>query len=165
MTIFMRISDILNKICEKIVIATIGGYIVVMFVQVILRNFLPQYAFPWADGVCRYLFIWSVFIGAAVAAKRKGHIAVTLLPDILKKKKAKSYAIIVGIITLCFLAIMFITTYTGLILVEVGLIQQSDSLPISVSWVYAALPLGGVIVIYQLFVTALSDFLTKEASE
>ena len=54
--------------------------VVLMTAQVILRfGFnMPQ---AWAEEVDRYLFIWSVYLGALVALVRGSHIRVTFVVD------------------------------------------------------------------------------------
>ena len=54
--------------------------VVLMAAQVILRFGFsrPQ---AWAEEVDRYLFIWSVYLGALVALQRGSHIRVTFAVD------------------------------------------------------------------------------------
>ena len=60
---------------------------VVMFLQVVMRYVFKQ-SLSWSDELCRYAFIWMIFIGISYAVKRDLHIKVDILEQffpILKK--------------------------------------------------------------------------------
>lgn len=58
----------------------LGAAVALMAAQVVLRFGFnrPQ---AWAEEVDRYLFVWSVYLGAVIAVIRDTHIRVTVLVD------------------------------------------------------------------------------------
>lgn len=55
-----------------------GATVTLTFTQVILRTFFnePQ---AWAEEVSRYIFVWVVFLGAAIAVYRDTHIRLDVV--------------------------------------------------------------------------------------
>lgn len=158
----LKISNGMDKVATVITFLAIAGYIVVMFLQVVLRNLAPEYALPWADGVCRYCFIWGSFMGAALAVKRRQHIAITVVTDSLKG--------IPKIISTLFIALMFLVVLTitfviGLKGIQLTSVQKADSLPIAAAWIYAAIPTGALFSIFQLVATTLEDLFSRKQSD
>ena len=35
----------------------------------------------WTEELARYLYVWACYLGAAVALRRRSHIAITLVAD------------------------------------------------------------------------------------
>jgi C4-dicarboxylate transporter DctQ subunit len=62
-----------------------GATVTLTFLQVILRTFFnePQ---AWAEEVSRYIFVWVVFVGAAIAAYRDNHIRLDLVDNLLRPR-------------------------------------------------------------------------------
>jgi TRAP-type C4-dicarboxylate transport system permease small subunit len=79
--------------------------VVLMTAQVILRFGFnaPQ---AWAEEVDRYLFIWSVYLGAAVALIKGTHIRVTFVVDQIPGGEALSQWLtrIIGVLAFGFTA-------------------------------------------------------------
>lgn len=61
----------------------VAAIVLLTFTQVVLRFGFnrPQ---AWAEEVGRYLFVWIVFLGAAVAAARDTHIKVDSLTEMMQ---------------------------------------------------------------------------------
>jgi TRAP-type C4-dicarboxylate transport system permease small subunit len=55
--------------------------VVLMSFQIFLR-FVFNAPLTWTEEVGRYLFVWSVYLGSAVAVAKKAHIRVTILIDL-----------------------------------------------------------------------------------
>ena len=63
-------------------VAMISGMIVVVSMQIASRYLLDA-SLIWSEEVARLLFICMVFVGAALLARRREHLAVTALVDLL----------------------------------------------------------------------------------
>jgi TRAP-type C4-dicarboxylate transport system permease small subunit len=66
------VSSIEEYLCE----ALLAFFMVVLFLQILLRQFF-QYSLPWGEELATYLFVWFAYLGAVVAAKRSAHNRVT----------------------------------------------------------------------------------------
>ncbi|MFZ5562766.1 MAG: TRAP transporter small permease [Thermodesulfobacteriota bacterium] len=61
------------------------------FSQVVLRNFF-DFGFVWVSEVLRAEVIWIVFVGASLAADRKSHLRIDILPRLLKNRITRHLA-------------------------------------------------------------------------
>jgi TRAP-type C4-dicarboxylate transport system permease small subunit len=70
----------LRRLLTVVASAFLGCAVVLMSMQVILRFGFnaPQ---AWAEEVDRYLFVWSVYLGATLALMKGTHIRVTFAVD------------------------------------------------------------------------------------
>ena len=57
--------------------------IVITFIQVFCRYILNA-ALPWAGELTIFLFIWVIFLGAAITLSKGLHIGVDIFTSILK---------------------------------------------------------------------------------
>ncbi len=155
-----KISDGVDKVALVGTMIAIIGYIVVMFLQVALRNLAPRHALPWADGVCRYCFIWSAFLGSALCIKRRQHIAITTLTDYLGGNAKRLSMIFNAII---FAILLVITIKVGIRAIEITSRQKSDTLAwLPASYIYASIPIGAAFSVFQLIVTTLNDVINYD---
>ena len=128
--------------------------IIIMSFMLILTftNVTGRYVFRksifFSEELARFLFVWVVFLGAAIIIKDKGHVAVTLLTDKLKGRKSGFLLeIILGICGYIFLAIVFIG---GMKLAGTMNIYSSAALEIPMGYIDWAIPLGtGIMMIHH----------------
>ena len=145
--ILNKISDMLDRLCKGLAVSSIAALIIIMFIQVLKRAIMGS-AITWADGTARYLLIWSTFLGATVATKESGHISLTFIQD---KLKGKPKMVFECILMLGFAVLAIFTLYAGIMVLEYVIPQKSDSLPISVAWIYGAIPFCEAIIAVHLF--------------
>lgn len=150
--ILNNVSDKINKVCEVLAVTCVVVLVVIMSSQIFTRAFMGH-AITWVDGTSRYMLIWSTFLGATIAAKEAGHIQLTFILDRLRGK-----ARIIGdcIVSLLFMILAAAVVQAGILAVELVIPQKSDTLPISVAWIYAAIPVCEAIIFYHLFVDLLN---------
>lgn len=100
---FKLISKIIGHINQKIAAIGISAGVAVAFTNVVAR-----YAFDaslvWATELSIFLFLWSVFFGAAYCFKKDAHIAVTIVLDNVSSRIAKAMLLISHLVTFVFLA-------------------------------------------------------------
>jgi TRAP-type C4-dicarboxylate transport system permease small subunit len=86
-----KLNDLIGKVEGFLLTFILVVMIGLAFTQVILRNFFNS-GITWADVVVRHLVLWVGFIGASVASKEDGHLAMDLvsrfLPDKLRRPTA-----------------------------------------------------------------------------
>jgi TRAP-type C4-dicarboxylate transport system permease small subunit len=124
---------------------------VLIFVNVVLRM-TEQNGIDIAEEAPRYLFVWMTFVGAIVAMREHGHIAVNVfvlrMPLFLKKI---CYAVCNILILVCC-GFMF---YSGFLQWEIIYETISPVLQISMLFVYGitfiAAPFIGINALYNIF--------------
>ncbi|HEX7786978.1 MAG TPA: TRAP transporter small permease [Methylomirabilota bacterium] len=129
----------------------IEGLLLVMMVVLCLDVFLGVFSryvigrtFTWYDEIARLLFVWIVFLGAAVGVRRSAHFRLHLLIDRLGPR-ARRLAHAFGVLTLIGFGLVLIQQ--GWKLVELGQFQRTPVMGLSKQWVYASVPAGGILII------------------
>ncbi|MBQ9495226.1 MAG: TRAP transporter small permease [Treponema sp.] len=82
--------------CSFLIITT-----VLVIVNVFTRYFLKT-AIYWSEEVATGCFVWSVFLGAAAAYKRKMHVSVDMLVNLAKGKARACISIVMDMLLALF---------------------------------------------------------------
>lgn len=80
-----KVNDVISKV--ELLLMSISMVILtaVMSWQVLTRYFIGIPA-TWAEELCRYLFIWTSFVGSAYAVWMSEHIEIDLIDNVIKAK-------------------------------------------------------------------------------
>jgi len=123
------------------------GLMLVLVVDVFLgvwSRYVLQATFQWYDEVARLCFVWMVFLGAASAVRRGAHFRLHLLIDRFGPRLRRATDLVVGLLVVAFGGVL---VAGGLAMWPVARRQVSDSLELSMVCFYAALPIGGALMI------------------
>ena len=142
MTVVARI----NSAVQVLLAILLGVATVSIALQVTIRFLLTRLdisiSAPWTEELCRYSVIWLVFLGAAVLCRQGRLIAVDYLLHRLTPKAARWVQIFAGLITLAF---FIIVGWLGLKMAITSVHETSPVMRISMSYVYAAVPVSAVL--------------------
>ena len=120
--------------------------VVLSFVQVIARYVL-QVSTPWTEEVARLVFVWAVFMGAAVGVKRNIHTRVDLVFNRLPPAAAEW--VLTGMdALLAALAVVMVLYGSQLVLSTRA--DHSTSLGYPRNLFYIPVPLGGILMLWYL---------------
>ena len=100
--------------------------------------------FTWYDEIARACFVWVVFLGAAVGVKRGAHFGLHMLVDMLPKPARRLAGFVTPAVIIAFSGVLVVQ---GLAFMEFGRFQQLPVMGISKVWIYAAMPVGGALMI------------------
>jgi TRAP-type C4-dicarboxylate transport system permease small subunit len=130
------------------VLGYLGGLILAImaaavFVQVVLR-FLGRTGIDGLDEVPRYLFVWLVMIGAASAMQRGQHTVLDYFVNLLGPR---SRAVVLLLTNAVGIALFVYLIKLSLVLVPNAQLQTSAGLGLPLGWVFAAIPIGAVLII------------------
>ena len=131
----------LTRFVEWMLVAFSILIFVVVFLQVLFRYLLRQPLF-WAEELPRYLLIWMSFLAAALAQKTDAHINITLCLAPLSARARQALKILTDAIVLAFLWVLI---YSGGLVTSITAHHRSTALQIPMGVVYAALPVGAVL--------------------
>ena len=133
----------LGNIVEGVLLVMMVALCADVFLGVFSRYVLVR-TFTWYDEIARLLFVWIVFLGAAVGVKRGVHFRLHLLvdrfPPVLQR-----LTVIFGILVM--MGFGWILIQQGWKLVELGQFQQTAVMGLSKQYIYLSVPVGGVLVI------------------
>ncbi len=123
--------------------AVLGAMTLAVFVQVVFR-FSGRAGFDGLDEIPRYLFVWLVMLGAAAAMYRGEH---TALDFFVMKFPPRARALVAVVTHAAGIALFLSLIKTSLVLVPNAQLQISAGLELPLGYVYAAVPVGAVLII------------------
>jgi TRAP-type C4-dicarboxylate transport system permease small subunit len=130
---------IIDWICLGLMVALVVDVFLGVFSRYVL-----QATFQWYDEVARLCFVWTVFLGAAVAVRRGAHFRLHLLIDRFSPRLRHATDLLVGLLVVVFGGVL---VAGGVAMWPVARRQVTDSLELSMLWFYGALPVGGALMI------------------
>ncbi|MFF2889678.1 TRAP transporter small permease [Paenibacillus sp. NPDC057967] len=152
--------DVVNKLVGYIVGTMLMVMSVLVIVQIISR-FVVDVPIHWTEELARYLMIYTVFLGAALALRHHKLIAVEVLAETIKPKPRKILKIAVMLITIVFMVIL---TVKGFEMMPIVSKQTSSAMGMPMSMAYMAIPIGAILMIMNAIVVIM-EFLTNEHVE
>lgn len=144
MGMLTRINASLEKLAEALTIVFLGGIAIVVPLEVFNR-YITGHMFTWSTEFCQYSFVWASMMGAAAGLRKGGQVAITSLKDRLEKVSAGAARALQAVIYAIMLVFLAVMTWYGIVQVIVNYTQKSSTMSIPMSYPYAALPLGFVI--------------------
>ena len=132
------------------VIAMLSSMALIVGANVTLR-YTTNHSLPWADEAARYLMIWMTFVGAGLALRQGGHVAITNLHDFMSTRSQRVLRAAIVVVLLLFFAFM---VYVGLQYMDRARFQKTPALRLSFLYVYAAMPVGFALLIVHLLLIA-----------
>ncbi len=154
-----RVSDMVHRITEVLLLIVLTGMSLVVFLQVLFRYVLNLPLF-WTEEFARYCLVWASLLGAAVATKRGQHIAVSFVMERLPVRPRR-FLTVVALLSVA--VILGIIMWGGIQLVIVTRTQISPALRISMSIPYAAVPVGAAVMLLHTIVLIIQA--TKPSAE
>jgi TRAP-type C4-dicarboxylate transport system permease small subunit len=104
------VDELCNKIQRILAIlagALFAGVFAVTVLNIVLRN-LAGLAWLWIPGASRLLFIWTVFMGAAVLYHRNDHLMMDFFIAKLQGQRKRRLEIVINCVFLVFLVLVII---------------------------------------------------------
>jgi TRAP-type C4-dicarboxylate transport system permease small subunit len=129
----------------------VEGLLLLMMVALCADVFLGVFSryvigstFTWSDEIARLLFVWIVFLGAAVGVRRTAHFRLHLLVDRLPAG-VRRVVDVFGVLVLMGFGLVLIQQ--GWKLVELGQFQRTPVMGLSKQYIYLSVPAGGALII------------------
>jgi TRAP-type C4-dicarboxylate transport system permease small subunit len=125
---------VLAVACIALAIAALSGLF-----QIIAR-FVLQQPSDWTEVLTRTMIIWSVYLGLAAALRGGALLSVDLLYRVASR--TPYLKVLRALITACTLFFLVMVVWFGWDVVHRVRFQNLAGLEISISWAYAAVPVG-----------------------
>src|SRR5512134_1446454 len=147
MTLLARLAA---RAIDGAAIAAFVGMFACVLAQVVFRYFLDD-PLVWSDELARYLFVWCAFLGWVIGARRRSHLAVSVVEARLSARGRDALALIGALVAIAFAAIL---AFYGVRIAERNLDVSTTTLFFSFGVVYAIVPLAAVAVGWHALVDA-----------
>ena len=147
-----KINDVIEKILMVLAGSLFAAFILTVLYQVVARNYL-KISVSWTDEVAMACFIWAVFIGAAVALRKRKHYVIDIFPPqfVVTQRILRLFG------SVACLPLIYVLVVHGNVLVDMGWNRRSVALGTPMAYVFAALPVAGVAMVLFSIETILDD--------
>ncbi|HZG55294.1 TRAP transporter small permease [Paenibacillus sp.] len=156
----VKLVDGLNKLVGAAVAVMLGTMAILIIVQVFCR-FVINYPLHWTEELARYLMVYVVFLGSALALRHSKLVAIEAVAEALKPKARKWLKIVVMLVSIVFFVVLL---KQGIDIQSVVSRQTAAGLGIPMSIPYAAIPIGAALLLLNA-IAVIMESLTTPATE
>jgi TRAP-type C4-dicarboxylate transport system permease small subunit len=155
------IARIWDKSLEVVVATSYAVIVVVGFAQVLFR-FVFESPLSWSEELVRYVFIWSVFLTAAIGFNLNSHISIDFLTTWYPPRLQRMVALVSWGCVILGVVVVFVL---GMQLIQSPSVwlQKSPAMEISMTLPYAAIPVGCVVMMVNILRAAWRTWQGKQA--
>ncbi len=143
----------LKSVNRRAVVAEklLAGSLVFAVFVVVLLQVVMRYVFerpnPWTEELSRFGFIWLSMLGAALAVELGSHFVFDQLVGVLRSKLQTA----IRLCATAFVAAMAVALIVlGIELVALASGQRSPALNLPISWIYASVPVAGLLMLLHI---------------
>lgn len=148
---YLSTLDVVNRVVGWIVGIMFALSTIAVLIQVFVRFVLPSMGLtisaPWTEESARYLVAWSVFLGVGVLCRHARLITVEFVAHILPRPYGWSVRVLGVLLTIFFFICLL---RTGIEWTAMSAIEASPVMRIPMSWIYASMPVGSALAIFNL---------------
>lgn len=136
---------VLTRICDavagagKAFLGVCMAAIVLITIAAVWWRYILNAPIAWIEQVSNMLFIWIVFVGAAILYRQQLHIAVDVFVRMLPERMTSLIFWMIEIANLCFILILF--GYSLKLSIDV-LDTTTGALDITPAWFYFSAPVA-----------------------
>lgn len=135
--------NVFDNIEEYLLILLFPVLVIVVFTATMIRYF-TVYSLPWSEELARYTMVWMAYLGASLGVKKNAHLGVSALMDAMPEKLQPFLTFLRLGIIIVFNLLIVIFAYQ-IIQRQIQMDQVSPAMRIPISWAYAAIPVGSVL--------------------
>ena len=133
----------LSRVVEGLIILGASVILTIVTIEVGLRYIFGQ-SLIFTEELSRYLMVWIVFLGGAIAIRDGSHIKITVLVKHFSHKTQQVLSLIAYTLTAFFLVIISVE---GIRILPRQLYQMCITIDISLFYFYLAIPTGSILMI------------------
>jgi len=141
-----RLEALLVQANRWLIIALMTVMAVIVFANVVLR-YTTGDSLVWGEEVARHLMIWGTFLGAGLALRFGGHVAIDNLHRAVGPTAARVLRLVVVVLIAIFCLVMAWNSGRYAWLMR---FQTTSATGIPFAYVYAALPVGFTLMLIHL---------------
>lgn len=139
------LTDTVDRVLRWLLVGLMGVAVLNVLWQVFTR-FVVDAPSGFTEELARYLLIWVGILGSGYAAGKRSHLALELLPERLEGRSLHRLRLVIEACVLTFALLVMVGGGIRLVYILLSTGQTSSSLDILVGYVYAAVPLSGLVI-------------------
>jgi TRAP-type transport system small permease protein len=160
--VFVKWIDKLNHLLQILLGLVLATMTLVVFYQVVVRFVLTalgeQISAPWTEELARYLMIWMVFVGGAVASRKADSLAVEALVQAVPPRIGRVVKIASHLLSLVFYAIIFMI---GFYWTQFGGTETAPVMKVPMIYVYSSMSFGAVLTILNTITLLVDTYVNR----
>ncbi len=114
----------------------------------VFTRFVLRHPSSFTEELARYMMIWVGLLGSAYAAGKKSHLALDLVTSRLTGARKRFSEMFVHGAVLLFALTVLVGGGGRLVYIQLSLGQQSAALQMKLGYVYLAVPLAGLFIVF-----------------
>ncbi len=131
---------------EILVMLAFVSMVAIGFVSTVLRGVPGWGGLYWAEEIIRYACIWMVFLASGLTIRYAVHFRVDLLFSLFPARGQRWFWYFAFAVMIWFELVLI---WFGSRVTILNMEQQSTSLEFPMGYVYAALPVGGALMLFE----------------
>jgi C4-dicarboxylate transporter DctQ subunit len=151
----------LSRMVEGLIILSASVILTIVTIEVGLR-YIFGHSLIFTEELSRYLMVWIVFLGGAIAIRDGSHIKINVFVIRLNTKIRQILQTVAHALTLAFLVVI---TIEGIRILPRQLYQMCITIDISLFYFYLAIPTGSILMIIFLLPYIKKSFSEKPAGD
>lgn len=147
----MKTADVLfNKVCRimEIILVAIFGLLVVDVLGQVFSRYVLNTSFAFTEELARFSLIWLSILGAAYLNAKREHLSMDFLYQKFSASGRKKALYFIEVCILLFALIVMVIGGFNLVYTTLHLGQLSGTLRIPLGYIYAILPISGLLIIW-----------------
>jgi TRAP-type C4-dicarboxylate transport system permease small subunit len=135
-----RFTAVYARLLDWLLAASVLILLIPVTLQIFSRftAIIPHYI--WTEEMARFLFVWTIMIGAMIGVREATHFEVDLLPAL--SKRGEAVARIVGRLGVLALALVFV--WAGIAFTRFGWNRISELAELPLWMIHIAWPITGI---------------------
>ena len=142
-----KIYDRINGLIESLLVIIFALLVVDVLWQVFGRYVLNQ-SFSFTEEFARFALIWLAVLGAAYLNGRREHLAMDFLLNKLPPERQQQRLQVIEGFMLGFALVVMVVGGGNLVYTTLSLGQTSAAMHIPLGFVYAIVPLSGLLIMF-----------------
>lgn len=143
-----KMYQLLNKGIEALLVLIFGLLVIDVVWQVVSRYVVGQSS-SFTEEFARFSLIWLTVLGAAyINGQKEGHLSMDFLLAKLPAEKRNSRQKVIQVLMAIFALVVMVIGGGNLVFTTLSLGQISSALQIPLGYVYAIVPVCGLIIIF-----------------
>ncbi len=134
-----------NRFLEWCLITIFALLVLDVLFQVFSRYLLGE-SFTWTEEFARFSLIWMTILGAAYLNAKKEHLSMDFLYEKFSVSNKKKASILIQVFIFLFAAVVMVIGGFNLVYTTLHLEQLSGTLRIPLGYVYAIMPISGMLI-------------------
>ena len=132
--------------CIEILLVMIFGLLVFDVLFQVFSRYMLGRSFSWTEELARFSFIWLSVLGAAYLNAKREHLSMDFLYRKFSKTNKKKTSLLIELFVFLFAFVVMVMGGLNLVYTTLHLEQLSGTLRVPLGYVYAILPISGLLI-------------------